>query len=155
MNWIDSHRRIDEGVTVGKCMMNCLFFADKLVLHAWIFPTGLENAFDRYFAACDRAETKISSEKIEALCLLRRTRQCFLQVNENTLQQVEAFKYLGVVFTSEESRNKGVDTLLGNANAVLRVVYCSVVTKRQLSKNAELSVFKSVFAPILTCGHES
>jgi len=30
-----------------------------------------------------------------------------------------------------------------------------MVTKKELSKNAKLSVFKSVFVPILTCGHES
>jgi len=33
MNWIDGHRRVDEGVTVGKCRMNSLLFADELVLH--------------------------------------------------------------------------------------------------------------------------
>jgi len=116
---------------------------------------GLEHAFDRFSAACDQAGTKISSKKIEALRRLRRPRQCFLQVSGNTQQQVEAFKYLGVVFSSDESQNKGIDTLIGKANAVLRVLYCSVVTKRQLSKNAKLLVFKWVFVPILTCGHES
>jgi len=33
-------------------------------------------------------------------------------------------------------------------------LYCSVVAKREILKNAMLSVFKSVFAPILTCGHK-
>jgi len=91
---------------------------------------------------------KISSKKIEVLCLLRRPRQCFLQVIGNTLQQVEAFKYLEVVFTSDGSRNKLIDTLIFKANTVLRMLYCPVVTKRQLSKNAKLSVFKWVFVPI-------
>ena len=40
MNWIDSHRRVDEGVNFGNCRMNSLLFADELVLHAWIFSTG-------------------------------------------------------------------------------------------------------------------
>jgi len=68
---------------------------------------------------------------------------------------VETFKYLGVVFTSDESRNKEIDTRIGKANAVLREFYCSVVTKREVSKYAKLSVFKSVIVPTLTCGHES
>ena len=76
-------------------------------------------------------------------------------MSENTLQQVETFKYLGVVITSDGSRNKGIDTRIGKANAVLRELYCSVVTKRELSKNAKLSIFESVFVPIVTCGHES
>jgi len=54
-----------------------------------------------------------------------------------------------------KSRNKGIDTLTGKANLVLRDLYGSVVTKREPSKNAKLSIFKSVFVPILTCGHYS
>ena len=57
--------------------------------------------------------------------------------------------------TTGEDRNKGLDTRIGKANAILRELYCSAVTKRELSKNAQLSVFKSVFVSILTSGHES
>jgi len=49
---------------------------------------------------------------------------------------------------------KEIDTRVGEANAVLREFYWSVVTKRELSNIAKLSVFKSVFVPILTYGHE-
>ena len=42
----------------------------------------------------------------------------------------------------------------GYLNVVLRQLYRSVVTKRELSKTAKLSVFKTVIVPILTCGHE-
>jgi len=41
------------------------------------------------------------------------------------------------------------------ANALLRALHRSVVTKREISKTAKLSVFKSVFVPIITYGHES
>ena len=61
----------------------------------------------------------------------------------------------GVVFTSDGSRNKGIDIRIGKANAFLREHYCSVVTKWELSETTKLSVFKSVFVPILTFGHES
>jgi len=40
MNLIDSHRRVDEGVTVGNCRMNRLLFVDEFVLHACIFAIG-------------------------------------------------------------------------------------------------------------------
>ena len=65
-----------------------------------------------------------------------------LQVSGNTLQQVETFKYLRVVFTSDGSRNKEIDAWIDKANTVLREFYCSVVAKRELSKNEKLSVFK-------------
>jgi len=39
--------------------------------------------------------------------------QCILQVSGNTLQHVEDFKYLGVIFTSDGRRNKEIDTHIG------------------------------------------
>ena len=41
---------------------------------------------------------------------------------------------------------------IGKANDVLRELYCSVMTKRKLSKTAKLSVFKSAlfrFPPVV------
>ena len=37
----------------------------------------------------------------------------------------------------------------------MRALHYSVVMKRELSKKAKLSIFKAVFVPILTYGHES
>ena len=66
-------------------------------------------------------------------------------------KQVEKFKYLGVAFTSD----KELDTRIGKAGAVMRAFHYSVVVKRKLSKKAKLSIFKTVFVPILTYGHGS
>ena len=41
-----------------------------------------------------------------------------------------------LIFTSYRSRNKGIDTRIDTANAVLRGLYCSMVTKWELSKTA-------------------
>ena len=37
----------------------------------------------------------------------------------------------------------------------MRALYYSVIMKRELSKKTKLSIFKTVFVPILTDGHES
>jgi len=79
-----------------------------------------------------KRETKIITEKTEVLCLSINPKQCMLQVSGNTLQQVETFKCLGVVFTRDRRRNKENDTRIGKANAVLRAIYRYVVTKRKL-----------------------
>jgi len=61
---------------------------------------GFQEAFDRFYSACGQAGTKISTEKIEVLCLSRRPGQYILQVSGYTLQLVETFKYLRVVYFS-------------------------------------------------------
>ena len=68
---------------------------------------------------------------------------------------VKKFKYLGVAFTSDGRQDEELDTRIGKASAVMRALHYSVVMKRELSKKAKLSIFKAVFDPILTYGHES
>ena len=59
------------------------------------------------------------------------------------------------LFASDGRWSWEIDTWIGKANAVLYELYRSVGTKRELSNTTKLSVFKSVFVPILTCGPES
>jgi len=59
-----------------------------------------------------------------------------------------------MVFTSDRRQIKEIDLQIGKANAVLREIYHSVITKRELANTVKLSVFKSVFVVILTYGHE-
>ena len=72
---------------------------------------------------------------------------------QNTLQQVEKFKYTVVVFSSDR-RSKQADGWIVKGNTVLHELYHSEVTKRQ-SSTAKLLVLKSVFVPILTYVPES
>ena len=93
--------------------------------------------------------------KSEILHLSKNPDQCVLQVNGVTLKLVEKFKYLEVAFTSDEKQDEELDTRIGKASTVMRALHYSVVIKRELSKKAKLSIFKAVFVPILTYGHES
>ena len=117
--------------------------------------SGLQRALNSFADACNTAGMKISTAKTEVLHLSRNPDQCVLQENGATLKQVEKFKYLGVAFTSDGRQDEELDTRIGKASAVMRALHYSVVIKRELSKKAKLSIFKAVFVPILTYGHES
>ena len=78
-----------------------------------------------------------------------------LQVNGGTLKHVEKFMYFGIAFMSDGKQDEELDTRIGKASAVMRALHYSVVMKRELLKKAKLSIFKAVFIPILTHGHES
>ena len=71
------------------------------------------------------------------------------------MKQVEKFKYLGVAFTNDGRQDEELDTRIGKASAVIQSLHNSVVMKREMSKMAKLSIFKTVFFPILTYGHKS
>jgi len=80
-----------------------------------------------------------------------------MYASSNTLQELEKFKYTVMVFARDGSQNNGIDVRIGRAKAVLQ--YCSnfiaLWSQSGAFKYPEVSVFKSVFAPVLTCGHES
>ena len=75
---------------------------------------------------------------------------CLLQVGNESLPQVQEFKYLRVLFTSEGMMGREIDWRVGAVGMVLHVLHRTVVTKRELSWKAKLSIF----IPTLTYGHE-
>ena len=77
-----------------------------------------------------------------------------LQVGNEILPQVEEFKYLGVLFTSEGRMEREVDGRIGAASAVLRALQRPVDVKKELNQKAKLSIYWSIYVPILTYGHE-
>ncbi|TWW59969.1 hypothetical protein D4764_05G0000590 [Takifugu flavidus] len=115
-----------------------LLFADDVVLLA-SSARDLQLSLDRFAAACEAAGMRISTSKSEAMVLDRKKVECLLRVKEEILPQVE--EYLGVLFTSEGRMEREIDRR-------------SVVVKRELSRKAKLSIYRSIFVPTLTYGHE-
>ena len=96
----------------------------------------------------------ISTSKSEAMTLSRKRVDCLLPVGNESLAQVKKFKYLGILFASEGTMEREIGWRIGAVGAVLRLLYRTVVTKKELSRKAKLSIYRSIFVPILTYGHE-
>ncbi|KAK3553774.1 hypothetical protein QTP70_009300 [Hemibagrus guttatus] len=142
-----------EGVQFGDHRISSLIFADDVVL---LSPSSLDlqHALGRFAAECEEAGMRVSTSKSEAMVLARKKVACTLQVGGEVLPQVEQFKYLGVLFTSEGRMDREIDRRIGAAAAVMRSMYRSVVVKKELSRKAKLSIYQSIYVPTLTYGHE-
>ena len=153
MDRISRRSQGPEGVRFGDHTISSLLFADDVVVLA---PShqDLQHALGRFAAECEAAGMKISTSKSEAMVLSRKRVACSLQVGGEILPQVEEFKYLGVLFTSEGRMEREIDRRIGAASAVMRSMYRSVVVKKELSRKAKLSIYRSIYVPTLTYGHE-
>ncbi|KAK3548817.1 hypothetical protein QTP70_020700, partial [Hemibagrus guttatus] len=142
-----------EEVRFGDHRISSLIFADDVVLLA---PSSLDlqHALGRFAAECEAAGMRVSTSKSEAMVPDREKVACTLQVGGEFLPQVEEFKYLGVLFTSEGRMDREIDRRIGAAAAVMRSMYRSVVVKKELSRKAKLSIYQSIYVPTLTYGHE-
>jgi len=83
---------------------------------------------------------------------LYKPKAVYASVSSNTLQQVEKFKYLAVVFTRDGRRS--ARRLIHRLVKLTQfcVSFIALWTKWELSNTAKLSDFRSLFVPILTCG---
>ncbi|KAI3369681.1 hypothetical protein L3Q82_024524 [Scortum barcoo] len=143
-----------EGVRFGNHRISSLLFADDVVLMA-SSGQDLQHVLERFAAECEAAGMRISTSKSEAMVLDRKRVACPLRVGGEVLPQVEEFKYLGVLFTSEGKIEREIDRRIGAASAVMRSVYRTVVVKKEeLSRKAKLSIYRSIYVPTLTYGHE-
>ena len=112
--------------------------------------SDLQLSLGRFAAECEATGMRISTSKSEILsqkrvdCPLRR----------ESLPQVEEFKYLGVLFTSEGKMQHEIDGQIGAASTVMRMLKQSVVMKRELSRKAKLSIYRSIYIRTLIYGHE-
>ena len=86
--------------------------------------------------------------------LSRKKVECLLWVWGEVPSQVEEFKYLRILFASDGRREQETDRWIGAASAVVQTLYRSSVGKTELSQKARLSVYRSIFVPTLTYGHE-
>ncbi|KAI3366505.1 hypothetical protein L3Q82_000635 [Scortum barcoo] len=102
----------------------------------------------------EEAGMRISTSKSEARVLDRKRVACPLRVGGEVLPQMEEFKYLGVLFTSEGKMEREIDRRIGAASTVMQSVYRTVVVKKELSQKANLSIYRSIYTPTLTYGHE-
>ena len=142
-----------EGFRFDDLRITPLLFADDVVLLA-SSSRDLQLSLDRFAAECEAAGMRISTSKSESMVLSRKRVECPLRVRDEILPQVEEFKYLGVLFTSEGRMEREINRRIGAASAVMRTLHRSVVVKRELSRKAKLSIYQSIFVPTLTYGHE-
>uniref|UniRef100_A0A183J7R5 Reverse transcriptase domain-containing protein n=1 Tax=Soboliphyme baturini TaxID=241478 RepID=A0A183J7R5_9BILA len=85
-------------------------------------------SLERFVAECDATGMLVNASKTKCLVLSRSLIHCSLQINGEAVEQVEKFKYLEIPI--------------------------AVVTIAEFSLRTKLSVFMSIFIPMLTYGLE-
>lgn len=65
---------------------------------------SLQLALEWFAAECEMVRMRFSTSKSVAIVFSRKKVECPLQVREEFLLQVEEFRYLGVLFTSDAKR---------------------------------------------------
>ncbi|KAK5881282.1 hypothetical protein CesoFtcFv8_022100 [Champsocephalus esox] len=140
MDRISRCSRGGGGLQFGGLRIAPLLFADDVVLMD-SSVCDLQHSLNRFATECEASGMRIST-KSEAMVLCRKPMDCPLQVGNESLPQVKEFKYLWVLFSSKGTMEREMGWRIGAAGAVLQSLYRTVVTKRELSQKAKLSVYR-------------
>ncbi|KAI3375230.1 hypothetical protein L3Q82_021733, partial [Scortum barcoo] len=109
-----------EGVRFGNHRISSLLFADDVVLMA-SSGQDLQHVLERFAAECEAAGMRISTSKLRGHgSRPEKGWRALSRVGGEVLPQVEEFKYLGVLFTSEGKMEREIDRRIGAASAVMR-----------------------------------
>ncbi|XP_054588462.2 uncharacterized protein [Nothobranchius furzeri] len=88
---------------------------------------------------------RIGSSKSESMVLIRKRIECLLRVRNEVLPQVEEFKYLSFLFSSEGKMERKIDRRIGAVFALMQALYRSVVVKRELSRKVKHLIYWSIY----------
>ncbi len=131
MDRISRHSRVREELQLGGLRSSSLLFVDDVVLMASLV-CDLQLWLDQFSAECEAAELRISTSKSEAMVLCRKPGDCRLRVGNESLTQVNEFKYLVHKW--------------GYYAAGHWLLCCTVVTKKRAWQK-KLLIYQSVFVP--------
>ena len=95
MDRISRHSQAVEGVWFGDLTIGSLLF--QMMWSCWLYQSVTSTGSQ----SIEVTRMKITTSKSEAMVHGRKKVNCLLRVGEEILPQVEEFKYLVVMFTSE------------------------------------------------------
>lgn len=145
-----------DPVSLDSTKLNCLLYADDLILISES-EKGLQSCLDSLSTYCTRWKLKINISKTKIIIFnkgKRKPSQDKFLINEQEIEVVEKYKYLGVILTyngnlkhaADHMYAKGLKAVFGLKNKILDLDLANVKLK--------LKLFDSLIKPIVTYGSE-
>ena len=113
-------------IKIGNVNISHLLFANDLVLFG-SSQEDLQASLDKFASACVEAKMIINTSKTEVMVLTRQATECHVQVCAAQLRQVNEFKYLGVMFSSDGRQDKEIDRRISQTGAAASQLWNTVM----------------------------
>ena len=130
-----------------------LYYADDTILMSES-PSELQNALDELFNYCQKWKLKVNEDKTKILCLTKkRKNEPIFFYNNQKLENVKDFVYLGVTLTTNGISQKSVEArVLPTHKAIFSTL--SMCRANELPIDLTLDLFHKIVAPCTLYGAE-
>ena len=141
-------------VMLGNALLSSLSFADDLVLMSES-AQGLQECLNKLQDYCNKWGLTVSSEKSKCLIVGSNNSEdqcnCFT-INENELEIVKSYKYLGLIVNSNGKVNKMIDDRISKAKTAMYMLKKALATSVNVSVLLATKLFDKSISPILLYG---
>ena len=151
MDKIIRQANLQGNVEVGEVILKLLAFADDLVL-LMNSVSELQSGIDSLNAACEEFGMKISIQKTKVMHIGKERKQVVCTLNNEVLEQVSEFKYLGTIFSEDGKLVKEFEERRKKGNAVSSQLRSYVFNERELRSDTKLTIHRSIFRPTILYG---
>ena len=143
------------GIWCNHRKITVLKYADDLVLLANT-AEGLQSGLDALHSYCTINKLTVIIKKSKVMCFANKlpNELPYLQYNQEIIEWVSEFKYLGVTFSSQNTFTGGLEKLCQQAQRAQTVVDLHVLKHKTISVEYILDLFDTLVKPILTYGCE-
>ena len=155
LNDLEDHLKVNEcsgfnvscDSTTSMLKLLLLLYADDTVIISDT-PKGLNKSLHAFHEYCEAWGLKINNEKSKVLIFGKDRKNYKFSINEETIEKVKTFKYLGTLFTSNCRYN---ETIKYNIKQASRAAFSISKRSRELnlSPSCELHILNTVVKPIL------
>ena len=131
-----------------------LSFADDLVVFGKT-QEDLEHNVNMLNREITQRGMKINLNKTKTMIISREPKPHTIRVEGEALEQVDSYKYLGVMIKSNGSLKEEVSQRIGKATNVYHQLGSTFINKRELTTKTKISIYNSVYCSTLLYGSES
>ena len=134
--------------------LRMLAFADDLVIFGNT-EQDLQHNLNILNRELKKRGLKINPNKTKSMLISREHNEHEIKLEGETLEQVDSYKYLGVIIKSNCSLKEEINQRISKATKVYGQLGNSIIGKKELTARAKMSIFNSVYCPTLMYGSES
>ena len=115
----------------------------------------LQQAIQQWNIELSKRKLRINTQKTKIMVTGRPTTSTNVVLNGEQIEEVDVFKYLGVKIHKEGNIDLEINERVENAAKVYHCLKRSFLDNRKVSKETKLTVYKTIFRPVLIYGSES
>lgn len=136
-------------VKVSECV-----FADDVAIIA-DSRDSLQHNLEAWDETFTKYGMKINIQKTKVMMTAKEEEKIDIKLRDECIEQVAQIKYLGVTLERNGSQEADIDERIQNTMKTYHSMKHALIKKREVSRATKMTIFKTIFRPVLTFGCES